>query len=231
MDKILVVEDDKSLAMGIEYALVKEALEVTVADCVEKAIELYEKDNYDLILLDVSLPDGNGFDLCKKIRENSKVPIIFLTACDEEINIVLGLDIGADDYITKPFRVKELISRIKVCLRRKAVFENGLESMLVSGDLMLDTKKQKLLRNNGEVFLTPLEYKLIAEFMRNSNHVLSRVQILERVYDIDGEFLDDNTLSVYIRRLREKIESDPSKPEYIVTIRGVGYSWDKGVNV
>lgn len=230
MYRILVVEDDEALGMGIEFALHKAGFQAKVEDCLENAREALKNDEYNLILLDNMLPDGTGFELCKELREKSDVPIIFLTACDEETNIVQGLDIGADDYITKPFRVKELISRIKAILRRTSIVHKSFMEIFVSGDITYNLMERKFTKNGLEVILTPVEHKLIEIFVQNSKQVLSRNQILDKIWDASGEFVDDNTLSVYIRRLREKIEDNPSQPEYILTVRGLGYKWNKWGN-
>ncbi|CAK7076704.1 response regulator transcription factor [Tissierella carlieri] len=227
MIKILLVEDDATLSMGIEYTLKNEGYAADVANTFSKGKELVDKIDYDLIILDIGLPDGNGFELCKYIRKDKTTPIIFLTAQDEEVNIVMGLDIGGDDYITKPFRIKELISRIKAVLRRVS---NGTQrDILVSGDIRLNLIEYKAYIKGELIQLTPSEYKLLNILMNNSHQVLSRTKILESLWDVDGEFVDDNSLSVYIRRLREKIEEDSSNPVYIKTVRGVGYRWDVDV--
>lgn len=227
MQRILLVEDDSTLSMGIEYSLKNEGYNVHLANNVALGKELIDKNHYDLILLDITLPDGNGYDLCRYVRKDKKTPIIFLTALDEEVNIVMGLDIGGDDYITKPFKIRELLSRIKAVLRRYS--PKSLEGILRSGDIKVLQIEGKVYLDNEEIFLTPSEYKLLVFLMLNPNKVLSRNTILEKLWDIEGDFIDDNTLSVYIRRLREKIEKDSSDPLYIKTVRGVGYKWDKGV--
>ncbi|WBW97642.1 response regulator transcription factor [Oceanirhabdus sp. W0125-5] len=230
MEKLLVIEDDESLATGIKYTLEKEGFNVKVRNCISDGAKAFEEDNFDLVLLDVMLPDGNGFELCEKIRKKSEIPIIFLTACDEEVNIVLGLDLGADDYITKPFRVRELVSRLRAALRRSNMKKESSEYIdrISSGNLILNLMERKLMKSGKEIFLTTMEYKLIAMFMKSPQKTLSRNVILEKLWDINGEFVDDNTLSVYIRRLREKIEDDPSRPRFIITVRGLGYKWNQG---
>ncbi len=227
MIKILLVEDDATLAMGIEYTLKNEGYAADVANTFSKGKELVDKIGYDLIILDIGLPDGNGFELCKYIRKDKTTPVIFLTAQDEEVNIVMGLDIGGDDYITKPFRIKELISRIKAVLRRASNVTQ--RDILISGDIRLNLIEYKAYIKGELIQLTPSEYKLLNILMNNSHQVLSRTKILESLWDVDGEFVDDNSLSVYIRRLREKIEEDSSNPVYIKTVRGVGYRWDVDV--
>lgn len=223
----MLVEDDATLAMGIEYSLKNEGYRVDMANNITLAKQLIDRESYDLMLLDITLPDGSGYDLCKYIRRTLETPIIFLTALDEEVNIVMGLDLGGDDYITKPFRIRELLSRIKAVLRRYS--EKVEKDILISGDIKVLQMENKVYRNDEEVFLTPSEYKLLILLMRNPDQVLSRNAILEKLWDVEGDFIDDNTLSVYIRRLREKIEKDSSQPQYIKTIRGIGYKWDESV--
>lgn len=228
MEKILVVEDDSTLSFSIEYTLKSEGFETVHAENVKTAKEILNSENISLILLDVKLPDGTGYELCKDIRKNSNIPIIFLTACDEEVNIVTGLDMGADDYITKPFRIRELVSRIRAVLRRNTNISTN-SKVLSSGNIRLYTLEGKLRKNDSEIILTALEYRLILTLMKHPKMILSRSVILNSIWDAGGEFVDDNTLSVYIRRLREKIEDNPNKPEYIVTARGIGYKWDMEV--
>lgn len=223
----MLVEDDATLAMGIEYSLKNEGYRVDMANNITLAKQLIDRESYDLMLLDITLPDGSGYDLCKYVRRTLETPIIFLTALDEEVNIVMGLDLGGDDYITKPFRIRELLSRIKAVLRRYS--EKVEKDILISGDIKVLQMENKVYRNDEEVFLTPSEYKLLILLMRNPDQVLSRNAILEKLWDVEGDFIDDNTLSVYIRRLREKIEKDSSQPQYIKTIRGIGYKWDESV--
>ncbi|QNO15289.1 response regulator transcription factor [Alkalicella caledoniensis] len=223
MKKILLVEDDLTLSQGIEFTLLKEGFHVHVANTLKAADHIYINQEVDLILLDVMLPDGSGYDLCKRIREKSQVPIVFLTACDDEVNVVLGLDIGGDDYITKPFRVKELVSRIKAILRRGSPVE--VNSTLQSGEITLDPLQGKVWKSGREILLSPMEWKLMKVFIQNTGQLLTRNTILEKLWDVSGEFVDDNTLSVYIRRLREKIEDKPSEPKFIETVRGMGYRW------
>ncbi len=225
MSSILLVEDDSVLSYSIEYTLKNDGFNVVRAAKIAEARKFYYEQNFDLILLDVKLPDGTGFDLCNEIRKISNIPIIFLTACDEEMNIVTGLDLGADDYITKPFRIRELISRINAAIRRNS-FVNQESDILTSGKIVLYTLQGKVKKNNEDVVVTALEYRLLLNFMNNPNQVLSRNSILESLWDIEGAFIDDNSLSVYIRRLREKIEDNPAQPKFVVTSRGLGYSWN-----
>lgn len=219
--KILIVEDDKTIAEGLEYSLTSEGYEVTLCES-KKAADQKLKEEFDLYLLDLSLPDGSGYEICKTVKKNTDAPVIFLTACDDEVNVVMGLDMGADDYITKPFRIRELISRIKAALRhyRKT---DPMEDTLRVENIVINTKQAKVYRNGKEVFLTSLEYRLLLVFLNNRGQVLARNQLLEGIWDIDGNFINDNTLSVYIKRLREKLEEDSQNPKIIITVRGLGY--------
>lgn len=225
MTNILIVEDDSTIAFGVKYALEQENFNVDICKDLESSRKNIEKKEYNLILLDVMLPDGNGYELCKEIRNTKDTPIIFLTACDEEVNVVMGLDIGGDDYITKPFRVRELISRIKAVLRRKDN-TNEISKVLKFGNLSIHTLQARVYKEGEEIFLTSVEYKLLLIFIQNKNIVLSRSQILEKLWDVTYDFVNDNTLTVYIKRLREKIEDDSTNPKYIITIRGLGYKWN-----
>lgn len=225
MVKILIVEDDSTIAFGVKYALEQEGFNVDIAKDLQEARDNISNNNYNIILLDVMLPDGTGYDLCKEIRNMSEVPIIFLTACDEEVNIVMGLDIGGDDYMTKPFRIRELISRIKAVLRRKSNNNEDNKKVLKLGNISIYTLEARVYKNNEEVFLTSVEYKLLLILIQNKNVVLSRSQILEKLWDVSYDFVNDNTLTVYIKRLREKIEDDSSNPDKIITVRGLGYKW------
>lgn len=223
MQKILYVEDDLSLIDGLLYTLETSGYSVDNARTVKDALTLFRQGTYDLLLLDVTLPDGTGFDICKEVRAASTVPIIFLTASDQEISVVRGLDMGGDDYITKPFKLNELLSRIKALLRRSTQF-SGTEVLEANG-IKIDTM-ERLVWKNGELLeLTLVEYKLLCLFLRNPNHLLSREMILDRMWDGNGNYVDDNTLSVYIRRLRSKIEENPNAPKYLLTERGFGYKW------
>ena len=222
---ILLAEDDLSLLDGLIYSLEKNHFKVTVARTVREAITLYAAGSYDLILLDLTLPDGLGFQVCTYVRERSSVPIIFLTASDEEVNIVKGLDIGGDDYITKPFKLNELISRIKALLRRAGMSTQDSGSVLQSNGITIKYLENQVICNGETLELIGNEYKLLSLFMQNPNIVLSRQMILDRLWDDKGNFVDDNTLSVYVRRLRNKIEDNPDHPSKILTVRGVGYQW------
>lgn len=225
MDRLLLIEDDEALAMGIEYSLIDAAYEVMRASTFEARKKLFQEEHFDLILLDVNLPDGNGYELCKYIRTKSDVPIIFLTACDDEVNIVLGLEIGGDDYITKPFRVKELLSRIKAAIRRNSK-NTSHETKLRSGNILVDNIRGLVKKNESEINLTAQEYRLLLIFMNKPNVLMKRDEILSELLEGAEAFFDENTLSVYIKRIREKIEDDPKIPEYIVNVRGLGYRWN-----
>lgn len=225
MKKIFFVEDDLSLINGLTFAMKKQGYEVEVASTSLEAEALWADGKYDLVILDVSLPDGSGFDICKKIRQTSKVPVMFLTAVDEETDIIMGLDIGADDYITKPFKLAVFLSRINALLRRSNNFSQpGTE--LASNGITVHLLKGEGYKNKEPLELTSSEYKLICMFMENPNVVLSPEQILGRLWDCDENFIDSKTLTVYIRRLRMKIEDDPGDPRMIVTVRGMGYKWN-----
>ena len=230
MIKILMIEDDSTIAFGVKYALEQEGIKIDISKDLESGRFNVNENNYDLILLDVMLPDGNGYDFCKEIRKINNTPIIFLTACDDEVNVVMGLDLGRDDYITKPFRVRELISRIKAVMRRNKG-EDKSKKVLKYGDLSIHTLEARVFKGSEEVFLTSVEYKLLLILIQNENIVLSRNQILEKLWDITYDFINDNTLTVYIKRLREKIEDDSSNPHHIITVRGIGYKWNgSGIN-
>ena len=209
MSNILLLEDDLSLINGLSFALKKQGFELGVARTLKEADDLWTDGKYDLLILDVSLPDGTGFEFCKKVRQVSKVPIIFLTAADEEVDIIMGLDIGGDDYITKPFKLGVLVSRANALLRRAKDFS--------SADTLLESNEMKVLLLQGQAFkngelldLTAAEYKLLCLFMRNPNIVLTKAQILDKLWDCDGNYIDSSTLTVYMRRLRMKIDDNPS---------------------
>jgi two-component system, OmpR family, response regulator VicR len=222
MLSILFVEDDTTIAMGVEYLLKQDGFQVRLANRLEDARDLLKRQPFDLVLLDLGLPDGSGYELCKEIRAAGHTPIIILSARDEEASIVLGLDLGADDYITKPFRLRELISRMKAVLRRQGPVEAG-DRTLTCRDVTVVAQQAKVYKNGREVVLTALEYRLLLALVANQGRVLSRAQILAQIWDVDEDFVNDNTLTVYIKRLREKLEDDPQNPELIKTIRGLGY--------
>ncbi|MFF2528380.1 response regulator transcription factor [Brevibacillus sp. NPDC058079] len=220
--KVLVVEDDKTIADGLHYSLSSEGYEVVLCEGKQTAIETIKQQRFDIYLLDLTLPDGNGYEICEYVKENQDAPVIFLTACDDEINVVRGLDMGADDYITKPFRIRELISRMKSSLRYYQKEPNPTDKVKI-GNVVVNTKLAKVYKGTEEVMLTALEYRLLLAFINSRGQVLSRNQLLEGIWDLDGNFINDNTLSVYIKRLREKLEDDSQNPKVIETVRGLGY--------
>lgn len=221
---LLLVEDDKTIATGLEYSLQQEGYSVTLCYDFTSARKMIQEqlDQISLCVLDLSLPDGNGYDLCRLIKEASDVPVIFLTAIDDEVNVVMGLDMGADDYITKPFRIRELISRIKSVMRR---YDRHVqtEPIITIEDIQINTLQGTVYKQGKEVLLTALEYRLLLTFANHVGQVLSRTQLLEQIWDVAGDFVNDNTLTVYIKRLRGKLENDPQQPKVIKTIRGLGY--------
>lgn len=220
--RILLVEDDRTIASGLDYSLTQGGYEVAVASCVTRAVEMMNETEFDLYLLDLTLPDGSGYDICRRVKEKADRPVVFLTACDEEINVVTGLDMGADDYITKPFRIREVLSRIKSVLRRYQKSDPG-KTVLRVGDIRVNTQEAKVYKGDREVLLTALEYRLLLTLLRQEGCVLSRSQLLEGIWDIAGDFVNDNTLTVYIKRLRDKLEDEPASPRLIHTVRGLGY--------
>ena len=227
MKHIFFVEDDLSLINGLSFAIKKQGYELTVARTSLEAEQLWADGSYDLVILDVTLPDGSGFDLCRKIRASSKVPIMFLTAADEETDIIMGLDIGGDDYMTKPFKLAVFLSRINALLRRSENFnQEQAEPELQSNGIRVQLLKQEVTKNGVPLDLTASEYKLLCLFMENPNIVLSPEQILSKLWDCDEKYIDNNTLTVYIRRLRTKIEDIPATPQKIVTVRRMGYKWN-----
>ena len=223
--RIFLVEDDLSLINGLSFAIQKQGYELAIARTMAEADAAWTDGKYDLVVLDVSLPDGSGFDICKKIRLTSKVPILFLTAADEETDMILGLDIGGDDYVTKPFKLAVFLSRINALLRRSNHF-NSTDSELRSNNIRIQLLEGTAYKNDEQLDLTAGEYKLLRLFMENPDRVLSPEQILSRLWDCNENFVDSNTLTVYIRRLRTKIEDDPSEPRKIVTVRRMGYKWN-----
>jgi DNA-binding response OmpR family regulator len=219
--KVFIVEDDPIIVEGLTIALSQEGYDVASFGNVTDAIKEIESEaHYDVCLLDVNLPDGDGFQVCKAIRSRSEVPVIFLTACDDEIHTVLAFEQGADDYIAKPFRIRELIARIKAILRRTRS-DQGKEVINVGGNTV-DIMSGKVFRNGEEIFLSAVEYRLLLTFVKSRGQLLTRQQILTAMWDSAGDFVNDNTLTVYVRRLRKKLEEPGDKP-VIETVRGVGY--------
>ena len=221
MNRILLVEDDPGIVKSLTEFLNAEGFQVASASGQTAAIQLFDREPFDLVLLDVSLSEGNGFATCASLKSRSTVPVIFLTASGDEGSTVAGLDIGADDYIAKPFRPRELVSRIRNSLRR-----SGNRSIVRIGNVTVDTDKGVVSKNGAEIALSALEYKILLTFIANRGRMLSRAYLLDEVWDMAGDFVNDNTLTVYIKRLREKIENDPGNPEIIKTIRGMGYRVD-----
>ena len=219
MIKILLVEDDKAIVVNLIEFLNHEGYIVKSVSGQTAAMNLLTKEKIDIVLLDVSLAEGNGFAVCKAIKAEYDIPVIFLTASGDEYSTVTGFDLGADDYIPKPFRPRELVSRIKNVLR----LTGNTGKTVKLGDVVVDTEKGTAMKNNKDLFLSALEYRLLLVFINNRCIVLTRTQLLDSIWDIAGEFVNDNTLTVYIKRLREKIEDDPSDPKIILTVRGLGY--------
>ena len=225
MKRILLVEDDLSLINGLSFAVKKQGYLLDVAHTSSETDSLWDDGKYDLVILDVSLPDGSGFNICRSIRQTSKVPIMFLTAMDEETDIIMGLDIGGDDYITKPFKLAIFMSRINALLRRSDNF-NQADTELNSNGITVHLLKGEVYKDNQQVELTASEYKLLCLFMEHPDRVLSTEQILNRLWDCKENYIDNNSLTVYIRRLRMKIEDDPGNPRRIITVRRMGYKWN-----
>lgn len=225
MSRILLLEDDISLIDGLEFSLRKNNYDIVTARTVWDALTALSAQAFDLLLLDLTLPDGSGFEVCKKVRLTSTVPIIFLTASDEEVNIVMGLDMGGDDYITKPFKLNELISRINALLRRAGAAKTPAAELRSNG-ITVKLEENRAVKGGAALELTAAEFRLMCLLMQNPNAILTRAVLLDRLWDGNGDFVDDNTLSVYVRRLRAKIEEHPENPQYLLTVRGVGYKWN-----
>lgn len=221
---IFLLEDDDAIALGLCYSLQNEGYNVTLAKSVSEATDIVEKNDFALYILDLTLPDGSGYDVCKKIKSIGDRPVIFLTAYDDEVNVVMGFDLGADDYITKPFRLKELLVRIKSVLRRYN--RTGGDATVKIKNITINTNEAKVYKNGEEIVLTAMEYRLLLILLNNRGKVLSRSQLLENIWDVEGDFVEDNTLTVYIKRLRDKIEEDAANSQIIKTVRGLGYMID-----
>ena len=219
MTKILLVEDDGQIASYLGELLRAEGFDTQIAGSKKEASECLLIQAFDLVLLDVSLPDGNGFSICAEIKREYEIPVIFLTASGDEYSVVAGLDMGADDYIAKPFRPRELISRIRSVLRRC----KKEQRILSCGDLRVNVSSATVTKGEKELFLSALEYRLLLLLLQNKGQILTRNQLLEEIWDASGEYVNDNTLSVYMKRLREKIEENPQSPRLLHTIRGIGY--------
>lgn len=218
METILIVEDDETIVMGLKYYLEQEDFKVLTANNEKTCLENL-KSHVDLILLDINLPDVNGFDLFKSIKKIKDIPIIFLTANDLEVSIVRGLDMGADDYITKPFKARELLARIKAVFRRYKNINNIIEIQ----NIVIDLNQAKVFKDGIDAMLTSLEYKILLTLALNQNKVFSREKLLADIWDVNEEYVYDNTLTVYIKRIRDKIEDNPNQPKIIITVRGLGY--------
>lgn len=223
MKTILLLEDDESLNRGISFKLKKEGYNVLSEYTVEGGLKSFRDNEIDLVISDVGLEDGSGFNFCEEVRKSSNVFIIFLTALDQEIDIVTGYDLGADDYITKPFSLMVLISKVNALMRR--IEKTSLSESIISGNITFVLEEMKVLKNTQEVIISKNELKLLKYLITNPKQILSKDQLLKALWDIDGQFVDENTVAVNIRRLREKIEDNPSKPEYIKNVRGIGYIW------
>ncbi len=222
---ILLLEDDNAIGIGLSYSLENEGYSVTVAKTVKQALDIIRSRVFTLYILDLTLPDGSGYDVCKEIKKQGDYPVIFLTAYDDEVNVVMGLELGADDYISKPFRVKELLARIKTVLRRYN--KDTADGIVTVADIKINTNEAKVYKNGSEIILTAMEYRLFLTFINNRGIVLTRQKLLEDIWDVAGDFVNDNTLTVYIKRLRDKIEEDPAQPSIIKTVRGLGYILEK----
>lgn len=219
MKQIFLVEDDRAIAKNLMLLLHSEGFAVAHASTRDEALSIFSENKFDLALIDISLPDGNGFTVCTEIKETQNIPVIFLTASDDEWSVVTGLNMGADDYITKPFRPRELIARIGTALRKSKNF--GLDFEICG--LHVDTTSGIVKKNGTEIFLSALEYRLLLMFINNPKSIITRSRLLDELWDAAGEFVNDNTLTVYIKRLREKIENNPANPKIILTVRGTGY--------
>lgn len=219
MKRIFLVEDDKEIAKNLGRLLRSEGFDIIHASAQQEAVAMLDRNRFDLALVDISLPDGNGFAVCTEIKQSQDIPVIFLTASGDEASVVTGLNMGADDYITKPFRPRELIARIGNALRRSGRMSPGFE---ICG-LSVDTANGLVKKDGKEVFLSALEYRLLLIFINNPKSIITRDRLLDELWDAAGEFVNNNTLTVYIKRLREKIEDDPANPQMILTVRGTGY--------
>ena len=222
---IFLLEDDEAIGIGLTYSLENEGYNVTLAKSVKEAEKIIDGKEFSLYILDLALPNGSGYDVCKRIKAKGDLPVIFLTAYDDEVNVIMGFELGADDYISKPFRVKELMLRIKSVMRRYS--NETSDGIIKINNLKINTNEAKVYKNNEEIILTAMEYRLLLILLSNRGKVLSRTALLENIWDVAGDFVEDNTLTVYIKRLRDKIEEDPAKPEFIKTVRELGYVIEK----
>ena len=219
--EVFLLEDDAAIGMGLSYALENEGYKTTLTKTVSEALKLVEEKAFSLYILDLTLPDGSGYDVCKAIRQKTDAPVLFLTDYDDEVNVVMGLELGADDYISKPFRIKELLARMKSVLRRCKI--DNPDGCVRIKNLEIRTGEAKVFKDGKEIILTAMEYRLLLILLNNRGHILSRTALLENIWDVAGDFVNDNTLTVYIKRLRDKIEDEPENPSIIRTVRGMGY--------
>ena len=225
MNQILLLEDEDNLNRGISLKLEREGYQVLSATGIEQGMQMFKANKVDLIICDIMLGDGSGLDFCREIRKISQVHFIFLTAMDQEMDVVMGYESGADDYMVKPFSLAILISKVNAIFKRMS----GSEEKMVSGAVVFLKKEMKVLVNDKDISLTKNELRLLLILMEHPRQILSKNQLLERMFDINGEFVEENTIAVNIRRLREKIEDNPSEPVYIRNVRGIGYLWDMDV--
>ena len=222
---IFLLEDDEAIAVGLTYSLESEGYSVTLSKSVRDAEQMIDEKSFSLYILDLTLPDGSGYEICRRVKQKGDLPVIFLTAYDDEVNVVMGFDLGADDYISKPFRLKELLARIRSVTRRYE--RRGTDGVITVGDLRVSTSDARVFRGGEEIFLSAMEYRLFLTMLNNRGVIMTRAKLLEELWDVEGDFVNDNTLTVYICRLRDKIETDPAAPRIIRTVRGMGYKIDK----
>lgn len=219
--KIMILEDDEAIGIGLSYSLQNDGYETALAKTAAEAGKMIDSETFGLYILDLTLPDGNGYDVCRKIKAKGDLPVIFLTSFDDEVNVVTGLELGADDYISKPFRLRELTARIRSVLRRYS--KEAGDGIITIGNVCVNTNEARVTVRGEDVILTAMEYRLLLTFINNRGIVLTRQKLLEEIWDVEGDFVNDNTLTVYIKRLRDKIEDDPNDPSVIRTVRGMGY--------
>ena len=222
---IFLLEDDEAIGVALTYSLESEGYSVTLAKSIAEAKSIINSNTFSLYILDLTLPDGSGYDICQAVKAQGDYPVIFLTAYDDEANVVMGFDLGADDYIAKPFRLKELLARIKSVLRRYS--KETADGIINIQNIRVNTNEARIFKNDEEVILTAMEYRLLLTMLNNRGIVLTRNKLLEDIWDIEGDFVNDNTLTVYIKRLRNKIEDEPAEPKIIKTVRGMGYIIDE----
>lgn len=222
---VFLLEDDGAIGMALSYSLESEGYGVTLAKSIAEAKDIIKRQTFAIYILDLTLPDGSGYDICKTVKEQGDYPVIFLTAYDDEANVVMGFDFGADDYISKPFRLKELLARIKSVLRRYS--KETADGIINIQNIRVNTNEARVFKNDEEVILTAMEYRLLLTMLNNRGIVLTRNRLLEDIWDVEGDFVNDNTLTVYIKRLRNKIEDNPAEPKIIKTVRGMGYIIDE----